>query len=127
MLQSKVVKSKETKKKSTKSVNTKTEPKSKKSLDSKIFENYFDYTNNVNFVKPHQILAINRGESLKVLSVKIEIPNALKNDLYMFALQHFLTMGTLYNDRRSVFDAAFEEAYNKKCLFSRIKIEMINL
>lgn len=33
------------------------------------FELYFDFTTQVNYIKPHQILAINRAENLKVRNV----------------------------------------------------------
>lgn len=34
------------------------------------FENYFDYSNSTKNLRPHQVLAINRGENLKVSLVK---------------------------------------------------------
>ena len=42
--------------------------------DPKKFENYFQFSCPVNFIKSHQVLAINRGESLKILSVKVNLP-----------------------------------------------------
>ena len=41
--------------------------------DNKVYEMYYDYEERVNRIKPHRILAINRGESEKVLSVSIDI------------------------------------------------------
>ena len=38
------------------------------------YENYYDYSEGVNKIPGHRILAINRGEKEKVLNVKIEIP-----------------------------------------------------
>ena len=37
------------------------------------YEMYYDYSENVKSIKPHRILALNRGEKDKVLSVSIEV------------------------------------------------------
>ena len=39
-----------------------------------VYETYYDFEINVNRIRPHQVLAINRGENEKVLRVKIEVP-----------------------------------------------------
>ena len=41
--------------------------------EKKIYEMYYDYEENVKNIKPHRVLAINRGEKEKVLSVSIDI------------------------------------------------------
>ena len=41
--------------------------------ENKIYEMYYDYQEKVNRIKPHRILAINRGESDEVLNVSIDI------------------------------------------------------
>lgn len=56
------------------------------SEESTPFEMYYDYSEEVKKIPPHRILAINRGEKEKVLSVKItsneeKIINYLENDL----------------------------------------------
>lgn len=49
--------------------------KKKKSAvdDSKVYEMYYDYHENVKYIKSHRVLAINRGEKENVLSVSIEV------------------------------------------------------
>lgn len=42
---------------------------------NQIYEMYYDYSERVNQIKPHRILAINRGEKEGVLSVFIEVDN----------------------------------------------------
>ena len=42
------------------------------------YENYYDYSEGVNKIPGHRILAINRGEKEKVLNVKIEMPEENK-------------------------------------------------
>lgn len=50
--------------------------KKKKSEDeSKTYEMYYEYSEPVRFLKPHRILAINRGEKEDILSVTIEVDN----------------------------------------------------
>ena len=40
--------------------------------ENKIYDMYYDYQERVKFIKPHRILALNRGENEGVLSVSIE-------------------------------------------------------
>lgn len=40
---------------------------------NKVYEMYYDYSESVKYIKPHRILAINRGEKEDILSVNIEI------------------------------------------------------
>ncbi|XP_050408059.1 S1 RNA-binding domain-containing protein 1 [Patella vulgata] len=57
---------------------------SKKKDDSYKYEQYYDYKIPVHYLKPHQILAINRGEDKKVLTVKIVIPEFIKNQFISY-------------------------------------------
>ena len=41
--------------------------------ENKIYEMYYDYSEAVKYIKPHRILALNRGESEKVLKVSIDV------------------------------------------------------
>ena len=43
--------------------------------ETKTYEMYYDYNESVKYIKPHRILAINRGEKENVLNVNIEIDN----------------------------------------------------
>ena len=46
----------------------------KKDADAnKTYEMYYDFTEPVKHIKPHRVLAINRGENEKILSVNIEV------------------------------------------------------
>ena len=48
----------------------------KKDIDTnKTYEMYYDFTEPVKHIKPHRVLAINRGENEKRLSVNIEVNN----------------------------------------------------
>lgn len=50
---------------------------SKKKKDSKdeerVYEMYYDYKESLKTIKPHRILAVNRGEKEKVLNIKIDV------------------------------------------------------
>ncbi len=41
--------------------------------ETKTYEMYYDYTEKVKYIKPHRILALNRGENEGILNVSIEI------------------------------------------------------
>ena len=48
----------------------------KKGADAnETYEMYYDFTEPVKHIKPHRVLAINRGENEKILSVNIEVNN----------------------------------------------------
>ncbi|XP_059422467.1 S1 RNA-binding domain-containing protein 1 isoform X1 [Carassius carassius] len=55
--------------------NLKSKPK-----DIAKFSLYTDFTCDVQRIQHHQTLAINRGENLKILTVKVNIPDRVKND-----------------------------------------------
>ena len=40
---------------------------------NKVYEMYYDFSEAVKYIKPHRVLAINRGENEKVLSVSIDV------------------------------------------------------
>ncbi len=40
--------------------------------ENKVYDMYYDYSERIKYIKPHRILAINRGENEDVLSVSIE-------------------------------------------------------
>ena len=40
---------------------------------NKTYEMYYDFSEKVSFIKPHRVLALNRGENEKVLTVSIDI------------------------------------------------------
>lgn len=41
--------------------------------ENKVYEMYYEFTENIKHIKPHRVLAINRGENEKILSVSIDV------------------------------------------------------
>lgn len=71
------------------------------------YENYYDYTEAVNKIPGHRILAINRAEKEKVISVKIEMPD----DNIIMALDKSVIVGnTNFTD---VLKEAIEDGYQR--------------
>uniref|UniRef100_A0A8C5H6S3 S1 motif domain-containing protein n=1 Tax=Gouania willdenowi TaxID=441366 RepID=A0A8C5H6S3_GOUWI len=66
----------------------KEQEKQNKSKDFDKFHLYFDFTCNVQRIQPHQTLAINRGESLKILSVKVNVPDRVKTDFTTWCINN---------------------------------------
>ncbi|XP_077351883.1 S1 RNA-binding domain-containing protein 1 isoform X2 [Festucalex cinctus] len=62
-------------------------PKNKKQ-DVDKFNLYFDFNSSVQRIQPHQTLAINRGESLKILTVKMHIPDRVKKNLVWWCINN---------------------------------------
>ncbi|KAG7512305.1 hypothetical protein JOB18_026091 [Solea senegalensis] len=59
-----------------------------KNTDIDKFHLYFKFTCNIERIQPHQTLAINRGESLKILTVKVNIPERVKSDFTRWCINN---------------------------------------
>ena len=71
------------------------------------YENYYDYTEAVNKIPGHRILAINRAEKEKVISVKIEMPD----DNIIMALDKSVIVGN--TNFTEVLKEAIEDGYQR--------------
>lgn len=95
---------------------SKNEDNKKSSNQEHKFENYFDFSCSVRTIRPHQVLAINRGEKLGILKVDIQPHDNLKRDLNYFIGDLYMRQGSKYDFRSKMFNIAFDEAYSKKLL-----------
>lgn len=76
--------------------------------ENKVYEMYYDYSEAVKYIKPHRILAINRGESEKVLNVKTDVS---KDEIIAY-----LEKKIIKNDKSFVTNyikGAIEDAYKR--------------
>ena len=84
------------------------------------FEDYYDYSNKAKFLKPHQVLAINRGERENILFVNVE----LWDEITLEQIDDIVI-----EDERSIFTPhlqdAVEDAY-KRLLFPSLERELRN-
>lgn len=99
------------------------------------FKIYYDFHTTTKAIKPHQILAINRGENQKVsvlaiednlaqckeknkffqiLKVTIDIPDHCKTALYNFLYKKYGN-NVSYKEREQVLELSFNEYISKKC------------
>lgn len=78
------------------------------------FENYFDANYSIASVQPHQILAMNRGENLKALSVKVKIPEFMENKLKYFVRGFVFCKGSSFKQRTDLFEEVWKYCYAKK-------------
>ncbi|KXJ74278.1 hypothetical protein RP20_CCG013983 [Aedes albopictus] len=85
-----------------------------KKVDEHKFEHYFSFTCCTKYLRPHQIMALNRGENQKVLSIKLQFKDNVKGDLYWFLKKEYLQEGTASRKRTELFEASFDEAFTKK-------------
>ena len=84
--------------------------KKKKSAvdDNKVYEMYYDYKESVKYIKPHRVLALNRGEKENALNVNIEID--LKEII------SFISKNIIKNDKSFVVDIvsdAIQDSYKR--------------
>lgn len=62
--------------------------------ENKTYEMYYDYNEPVKYIKPHRILAINRGEKEDILNINIDIDN---NEI-----QSYLESKIIKNDKSNI-------------------------
>ncbi|KAF7288029.1 hypothetical protein GWI33_000083 [Rhynchophorus ferrugineus] len=77
------------------------------------FEQYFEFSQQVLFLKSHQILAINRGEALKILNVKINIPDFFEHKYKQFCFNKWLRNSSFDSFRKRMMDMAIDDAYRR--------------
>lgn len=76
--------------------------------DNRVYDMYYDYEERVKYIKPHRILALNRGENEGVLSVNID------ND--EDRVIEYINKRIIRNDKSSVVDvvkSAIEDSYKR--------------
>ncbi|KAG5325674.1 SRBD1 protein, partial [Pseudoatta argentina] len=100
-----------------------------KNANEQKYEQYFNFKSRVNVIKPHHILAINRAESQKIISVKIVVPDAFKDAFRNYCLWQYTQEGrssakmshlTLLNDG---IDYAYKKSI-KPQMVRRIRSEL---
>ncbi|XP_027721379.1 S1 RNA-binding domain-containing protein 1 isoform X1 [Vombatus ursinus] len=62
--------------------------KNEREKDISKFQLYQNFSCNIKSIQHHQILAINRGENLKILTVKVNIPDSVKNEFCSWCIQN---------------------------------------
>ncbi|XP_074038009.1 S1 RNA-binding domain-containing protein 1 isoform X2 [Leptinotarsa decemlineata] len=102
----------------------------KTQVDESKFENYFDFKVSVRNMKPHQVLAINRGEHQKVLSVKIVTPDIVFHKFNQFCSQKWVKQGDFNHNRKRILDEAVKDSYNRLVqpfIIREIRAELRNM
>lgn len=85
---------------------------------SKTYEMYYDYSEKIKYIKPHRILAINRGEREEILTVSISIDN----DLIINYLENRLVKDK-ESESASIVRSAIKDSY-KRLIFPSIEREV---
>ncbi len=76
--------------------------------EGKVYEMYYEYSEPVKYIKPHRILALNRGEAEKILNVSIDVS---KDEIL-----NYLEKKLIKNDKSFVKDyviEAIEDSYKR--------------
>ncbi|KAJ9581337.1 hypothetical protein L9F63_023485, partial [Diploptera punctata] len=77
------------------------------------FENYFKFSIPIKYIKPYQVLAVNRGENLKVLSVKLNVPDWVLHRLRDFCQRQWLSRGIHFPLRSRLVNSSIQDAYTR--------------
>ncbi|XP_042076232.1 S1 RNA-binding domain-containing protein 1-like [Haplochromis burtoni] len=96
---------------------TKAGAEQNKNKDIDKFQLYFDFTCNIQRIQPHQTLAINRGESLKILTVKVNIPDRVKSDFTRWCINNRWRPKTFAKEElHAIIRNAVEDSYKRLIL-----------
>ncbi|XP_050028147.1 S1 RNA-binding domain-containing protein 1 [Dermacentor andersoni] len=80
----------------------------------KKYDNYANFSRDMRSVQPHQVLAINRGESQKVLTVKLVLPPQLAPGLKRFCESRLCNMGVkMQGQTLQLVKDSVEDAYSR--------------
>lgn len=81
----------------------------KNSKENSLYEIYYDFKQEIKYLPPHRILAINRGENEGVLKVKLEIDKTKMCNI----ISHYIIKNDLYAD---ILKEAIEDSYSRLLL-----------
>lgn len=110
-----------------------TECKTNKSSSSKEkdanrkYETYYDFNANTRSIRPHQILAINRGEAQKILNVKITLPDFLERAYKSYCAKRYEGPMTASKFHTTILNDSIDYAYSKfikPLIVRRVRNEM---
>ena len=68
-----------------------------------------------------QVLAVNRGESLKVLSVKINIPDGVLHHLMEYCDRNWVFKGISYPLRKRLMEQSIKDSYARLSKFMNVQ------
>uniref|UniRef100_A0AAY4D7N0 S1 motif domain-containing protein n=1 Tax=Denticeps clupeoides TaxID=299321 RepID=A0AAY4D7N0_9TELE len=81
------------------------------------FKLYFDFTCNIQRIQHHQILAINRGENLKILTVKVIIPDCVGTDFCRWCINvRWRPRGFAQPEMMNILGNAVKDSYKRLIL-----------
>lgn len=90
-----------------------TEGKQQDHADKK-YDNYINFSRDVRAVQPYQVLAINRGESQKMLTVKVVLPPSFPVSVRNFCASRVREQGAkMYGGTLRLVESAVEDAYSR--------------
>ena len=95
-----------------------TKVKKENSDEKKVYEMYYDYQEKVKEIKPHRVLAINRAENEKVLTVKIDID---EEEVFKFLESKIIKNDKI--DSADIVKEAIKDSY-KRLIFPSIEREI---
>ncbi|XP_068979477.1 S1 RNA-binding domain-containing protein 1 [Bombus flavifrons] len=106
--------------------NSKSEDSKEKDAQRK-YETYYDFSANTKYIKPHQILAINRGEAQKFLNVKMTIPDFFENGFKAHCYKQYNAAVTASKLHSKLINDSINYAYTKlikPLVVRRVRSEM---
>ncbi|OAD53888.1 S1 RNA-binding domain-containing protein 1 [Eufriesea mexicana] len=91
------------------------------------YETYYDFNTNTKYIKPHQILAINRGEIQKILTIKITLPDSFERDFKKHCYKQYKVAMNVSKIHSKLLNESIDYAYTKfikPLVVRRVRSEM---
>ncbi|XP_006572266.1 S1 RNA-binding domain-containing protein 1 isoform X2 [Apis mellifera] len=91
------------------------------------YEIYFDFNTNNRSIKPHQILAINRGEAQKILTIKIILPDFFEKEFKTYCYKYYRIAMIVSKLHSKLLNNSIDYAYTKfikPLVIRRVRSEM---
>lgn len=101
--------------------------RSKNETDEHKYEMYFNFRTSERNIKPHQILAITRAESQKILSVKIIVPDVFEHSFKKHCLRRYALAARATKLHLDLLGSSIDYAYKKlikPLVVRRVRTEM---
>lgn len=98
---------------STECKNSKSKNDKKEEDKKRKYEMYYNFDTNTKIIKPHHILAINRGEAQKILNVKLSLPNSFEEQFKAYCFKLYKQAMAASKLHAEIINNSIDYAYKK--------------
>ncbi|XP_015122371.1 uncharacterized protein LOC107044841 [Diachasma alloeum] len=94
---------------------------SAKNDDKDKYDMYYDWSSSEKNIKPHQILALNRAEAQKIITVKLIVPDFFETSIKRYVMELYGVAARASGFHNQLINEAFNHAYKKSMKPSMVR------